>query len=712
MNTSLRFSIVFAFLITLFLPFQAATITTIDTGNWSNTATWDCGCIPTSVDDVVINQNVTLDVSATVNNLTITSSKSFSLISPNTIDILGNLSGASSFGQAIIGTGNISMSGAGTANISNNLYINNLGTKTLNKNINITNGYVYFRYSDLLINGAFTVANNSTQNVIFYPGSTIMGTGASSIFRQGTNSVLTSRNPDSFVGSNVTFDASTNVNTVEFTGVSKPNSHIIPAGSYSKINFKWNNSLKVLDGDIEVHDELRWLSQSASLDVSVNNYDIRIFGKWVDLSSASDPFIQREGTVYFVGSSLQAMSSTPVDTFYNIVIDQSVSDEITFSNTFYVENELSMLTGDLRSSINNVHIEIGPKGSITGGSVDSYVWAHGVDALNGNFIRKFFTTSEDIFFPIGNNNDYQPITFKLNSASFDSGDYIDMKLSTTETGHPNKPAGVHSDFYWMVDASGFTGGINYNVESGYRGRFSDGEDEFMGLGLWDGGAWELLDPADAVLDVLSSTTGLTTVPSTFDFAGIYDAVFPVEILDFTATPIDNTVILDWSTASETNNAFFTVEKSKDGTNFEYVGLVEGGGTSSKVLDYNIEDNTPYTGMSLYRLTQTDFNGDERVTATATVLFTEAEGRGEVKLLGNPFSLNESITADFNSQTDGKVSVELYDMGGMQLYSTQIEVNKGSNLITLDALNGQLSSGIYHLILHNNLLKLNTKVIIN
>ncbi|HTL81263.1 MAG TPA: G8 domain-containing protein [Bacteroidia bacterium] len=83
---------------------------------------------------------------------------------------------------------------------------------------------------------------------------------------------------------------------------------------------------------------------------------------------------------------------------------------------------------------------------------------------------------------------------------------------------------------------------------------------------------------------------------------------PIELLSFTGTPNSVGIELNWSTASETNNSFFTIERTTDGTNFTMIATVSGSGTTSAQHDYLTEDYSPVAGFNYYRLTQTDING--------------------------------------------------------------------------------------------------------
>lgn len=83
---------------------------------------------------------------------------------------------------------------------------------------------------------------------------------------------------------------------------------------------------------------------------------------------------------------------------------------------------------------------------------------------------------------------------------------------------------------------------------------------------------------------------------------------PIELIAFDATANDNQVDLNWSTGSERDNDYFTIERTLDGINFEVVGTVKGSGNSSIKNDYSYTDYNPFNGVSYYRLKQTDFNG--------------------------------------------------------------------------------------------------------
>jgi hypothetical protein len=83
---------------------------------------------------------------------------------------------------------------------------------------------------------------------------------------------------------------------------------------------------------------------------------------------------------------------------------------------------------------------------------------------------------------------------------------------------------------------------------------------------------------------------------------------PVSLLENSIDYSENGVTLNWKTASERDNDFFTVQTSKDGYYWDELGTVKSVGNSSSETTYTFEDTNPFVGKSYYRVYQTDFNG--------------------------------------------------------------------------------------------------------
>lgn len=110
------------------------------------------------------------------------------------------------------------------------------------------------------------------------------------------------------------------------------------------------------------------------------------------------------------------------------------------------------------------------------------------------------------------------------------------------------------------------------------------------------------------------------------------APLPIELKTFYAEARGQMVHLFWSTASETNNDYFTVERSKTGGEWEQVLQVDGAGTATSTKNYSAVDDGPFAGLSYYRLKQTDFDGTYTYSKVVSVTL---EPRGELEVFPNP-----------------------------------------------------------------------------
>ena len=96
-----------------------------------------------------------------------------------------------------------------------------------------------------------------------------------------------------------------------------------------------------------------------------------------------------------------------------------------------------------------------------------------------------------------------------------------------------------------------------------------------------------------------------------DDVSIYESEpvnLPIELLYFKGSVYNSDNILHWSTASEDNNDYFTIEKTKDGIDWEVLDREPGAGNSSNQLYYSLVDENVESIINYYRLKQTDYDG--------------------------------------------------------------------------------------------------------
>lgn len=150
---------------------------------------------------------------------------------------------------------------------------------------------------------------------------------------------------------------------------------------------------------------------------------------------------------------------------------------------------------------------------------------------------------------------------------------------------------------------------------------------------------------------------------------------PIELIDFSGTKSGQDILLKWTTASETNNQFFTLYKSSDGTDFHEIGKMNSkalNGNSTSALNYEYTDQEPLVGVNYYKLTQTDFNGQGHSSPIISVMFDEAK---DIRFIVYPNPNRGEFNIDFSGlENNHELSIELYDISGKrvfnQLYQTQ------------------------------------------
>ncbi|HEB62678.1 MAG TPA: T9SS type A sorting domain-containing protein [Bacteroidetes bacterium] len=166
---------------------------------------------------------------------------------------------------------------------------------------------------------------------------------------------------------------------------------------------------------------------------------------------------------------------------------------------------------------------------------------------------------------------------------------------------------------------------------------------------------------------------------------------PITLTSFTAKQNQKTVLLNWQTASETDNNYFTLEHSTDGINFDFLTKVATKGNGTTEHNYRYTHQKPVVGANYYRLSQTDLDGTHKVVGVKVVTFKSDEV--VVAIEPNPVRnniLNLKYTAPFKAD----VEIEVVDMTGRILLQDKMIANEGLNHFELPMNN--LSNGVYFL----------------
>ncbi len=179
-----------------------------------------------------------------------------------------------------------------------------------------------------------------------------------------------------------------------------------------------------------------------------------------------------------------------------------------------------------------------------------------------------------------------------------------------------------------------------------------------------------------------------------------EAALPVELFSFKGSAKANGVQLNWTTASETDNAGFTLLRNGvEVANFNNTNALKGQGTTSSHTRYSYVDQSATLGSYVYTLRSEDYSGlihDYNMTVTVEV--TELDGGVSVEPsyaldqnYPNPF--NPSTTIKYTMKEAGEATLKVYDVLGRQVFEqTKVSVKGDNNSINFNA--SGLTSGMY------------------
>jgi len=232
------------------------------------------------------------------------------------------------------------------------------------------------------------------------------------------------------------------------------------------------------------------------------------------------------------------------------------------------------------------------------------------------------------------------------------------------------------------------------------------------------GPWSLLGSGNGTTEFDISSTGLEAVrfikilddgdgvANTPDAGFDLDAiealdVIPVELVSFTAECVEDAVVLNWQTATETNNEGFEIERSqkskvKNQNEWMKTGYVEGNGTTTESHQYSFIEKKIQPGKYQYRLKQIDFDGTYKYSK---IIDAEVFSPGEFSLEQNyPNPFNPATTMKFSVPKKTIVTLKVYDILG-NVIATLVNDEKAAGVYTLKFNGEKLSSGLYFYILN-------------
>lgn len=329
---------------------------------------------------------------------------------------------------------------------------------------------------------------------------------------------------------------------------------------------------------------------------------------------------------------------------------QSQGIVLTNNSNIVIKNNAYLVLGD-SSTIPNIDTLNGGGQIISENENNTIRWYIGNTI--GDYLLPFGTQT----LTQGGNGNKIPLSFKITTVG-NVGGYIDFStyetISDDNTPYPTGVTNLFSspsvdnslkliDRFWKIDTNDYTTTPEMTINIGYDNTANEiggtntitesnlfAQNWDASLGKWIAGSGFANTSNQTVENISTTTSGFRPFWSLVDNA----TPLPIELLTFNATLIEGNIVkLEWQTATEINNDYFTIARSDNGINFANLFNVDGKGNSNNLEYYTINDENPLNGISYYRLKQTDFNGN--FTFSKIVPIEILYPRNSIKIYPNP-----------------------------------------------------------------------------
>ena len=428
--------------------------------------------------------------------------------------------------------------------------------------------------------------------------------------------------------------------------------------------------------------------------------------------------------ITFNGSSKQIYlkPSTGTGELSDVIINNAsgaqIGDGAGYQDMIINASSTLTLTNGLLSTKNDrtITVKNPATGAVSGYGTSSYITGR---------LKRYVNASGSYDFPVGNAIDYQLMNIDITSKAGLNDITVSFENPANYTGGGLPLAEGNGSYSTILDngASGGNGGIwtvfpdagtaNYNITLWGRGYGTPGAESHTVTkrSTWCPGGWAL----DGTYGSSSVAGGVVTANRTgmSGFSQIAVAKnnnpLPVELLTYDLTCNDNVMQLTWSTASEINNDYFTIERSCDDqfSGYEVIATEQGAGNSSATLSYTFTDNEFPGGVCYYRLSQTDFDGlKENLSTVASYGCKGSSAFSFINIVPNP--AKDDFLVFYSAGEDELVHLQLLDARGRKVLEQEVIPSFGINSIRVDC--SAFERGVYFLKLSNKNKTFHEKVV--
>ncbi len=578
--------------------------------------------------------------------------------------------------------GNIFVTNTGTGSIR---FGQNTGSVTLASGKTISIGASGFASGDLYLR-KFTQTGNTAQTINLTSGTAALYLQTGSVFNGNVNFTLPQiyLNGSTFNGTTTIEKSGATNNTG--TGPNVFNGVTTIKNSGTGILYLANTTADDFNNNVTFIQTGTGVLYPAYSTNSTFAGDISTTG-----TAAAITFGSSTGTVTLDGSSPQNISgSTSFPPVIRRLAMNNGTNGLTLNVPVTVNSTLTLTNGNITTSSVNL-LTLATSVTVSGVSDASFI--------NGP-VRK--VGNQAFTFPVGKNNSYRPISISAPAAAADhfTAEYFNADPITNYNTASHDPTLDHMSRceYWALNRT--NGASNVNVTMSWNTPASCGVNILadMRVGRWDAVLlkWKDLGNGGTTGNATTGTV-VTTSPSTSFGTFAHGSSssgnsLPITLSAFDVQLVEEIANVTWTTASEINNDYFTIQRSGDGLVYDDIGKVRGAGTTTTEHSYSLDDPAPLKGTSFYRLKQTDYDGHFKIFDPVSLDYKGSNMEYRVISVGpNPFS--SSIKVDYYCPADASLTFILTRLDGSVAFTDRVSASPGVGVYSAEQLS-DFSAGVY------------------
>ena len=399
-------------------------------------------------------------------------------------------------------------------------------------------------------------------------------------------------------------------------------------------------------------------------------------------------FAPETGTVNFVGSGDQTITKSNEIEFNNVVFNQGAAGHnITADNGMTINGAATFTKG-----IVDGDVTFGNNASATANTYESYVDGTVTKSGSANGFT-FPTGSNGVLGKVAATSDVSGVSVQyFNNPDGFGLDVYPRWWNINDMCSGNTPQFDHvSNFeYWDIATTASLSATLTVSSADSVAHFNsvspthDGGDVYGAF--WNGSCWENIGGVDhhsVSANPYGTITVDVSIPATRAYSKIvslgsqdHSTVLPIELTALTATCDGRSALVEWTTATEKNNDYFSLERSDDAINFTEIARIAGAVNSIAPLDYSYTDYGVRGGDNYYRLVQVDYDGTRTVSEIVVANCIEPEvGEPDVQAYPNPF--NDELTVVLDNFGNRAATIEVYDMLGKLIYTNKVAAPQNS-----------------------------------